>query len=110
VVFNKVARARFERCRWGELVRHLGRDPSFPEKLLISRIISVEWWLLKTDDRIDRGLELSGHDIRGRLAAETRLRLDLVAFGLEPLHGNPVSPQETLQYYLASRRRADNED
>jgi hypothetical protein len=84
VVFNKQSRTRFARNRWGELVRHLGRDPSFPEKLIINRIVAIEWELLRTDAKIDRGDELSGHDIRGRLAAENRLRLDLVALGLEP--------------------------
>jgi hypothetical protein len=95
VVFNKQSHTRFERNRTGELIRHLRRHPSFPELLLIGRIVSVEWWLLRTDARIDAGIELSGHDIRGRLAAENRLRLDLVALGLQaPTAGNPLTATE----------------
>jgi hypothetical protein len=81
--FNKITRSRFERIRAAELARHLGRPLSYPEKILVTRIVAIEWELLKTDAKLDEGKELSGHDIRGRLAAETRLRLDLVALGLQ---------------------------
>jgi hypothetical protein len=56
------------------LLGHLGRPATVPEKLIIRRICSIEFWLMRTDARLDGGLELSGHDIRGRLAAEQRLR------------------------------------
>jgi hypothetical protein len=102
VVFNKLARSRFERQRWGELTRHLGRSPSFPERILITRIISVEWWLLKIDAKLDRGEELTGFDIRGRLAAENRLRLDLQAFGLQP----PKAPAPSLVKQLLADRES----
>ena len=91
-VFNARSKARFERMRGGEIVRHLGREPSFPERLLINRVISLEWWLLKADHQIDSGRELSAHDVRGRLAAETRLRLDLSALGLTPREPSPALP------------------
>jgi hypothetical protein len=87
-VFNQQSRGRFERERISELIRHLGRMPTYPEKIIMDRICRVEWELRRTDARLDAGHELSGHDIRGRLAAETRLRLDLLALGLEP--GKPV--------------------
>jgi hypothetical protein len=99
--FNKITRARFERNRIGELVRHLGRLPSYPEKIIIDRICSVEWELRRTDAKLDAGHELSGHDIRGRLAAENRLRLDLVALGLQPKA--PRAP--TLAETMAEARR-----
>jgi hypothetical protein len=81
-VFNRLSRTRFERIRAAELARHLGRSLSYPEKILITRIISIEWELLRTDAKLDAGITLSGHDIRGRLAAENRLRLDLQALGM----------------------------
>jgi hypothetical protein len=65
--------------RTAELIGHLGRPPSYPEQLIIDRIVNLEWWLRRLDARLDAGEDLSGHSIRGRLAAETRLRLDLAA-------------------------------
>jgi hypothetical protein len=95
--FNRVSRTRFERNRIGELVRHLGRPATFPERIIINRIVAIEYELLRTDAKLDRGEELSGHDIRGRLAAENRLRLDLVALGLE---ARPVvtGPKDAAEY------------
>jgi len=65
-------------------MRSLGREPSSPERILISRIIMVEWELRRLDARMDAGDELSGHAMRARLAAENRLRLDLRELGLRP--------------------------
>jgi hypothetical protein len=77
--FTARTKARFGVDRTAELVGHLGRAPSYPEQLIIDRIINLEWWLRRLDARLDAGEELSGHAIRARLAAETRLRLDLAA-------------------------------
>jgi hypothetical protein len=41
-IFNKRSRQRFERDRTAQLIRHLGREPSFPERLLIARVARVE--------------------------------------------------------------------
>jgi hypothetical protein len=103
LVFNKGSRTRHARNRWGELMRRLGRDPTYPEKLIINRIIAIEWELLRTDARIDAGIELSGHDIRGRLAAETRLRLDLVALGLQPPGETVLDPLEAMRRHAERR-------
>jgi len=89
-VFNRVSRTRFERNRLGELARHVGRPLSFAEKIIANRICAIEWELLRTDAKLDAGHELSGHDIRGRLAAENRLRLDLQALGMQPQ--KPAAP------------------
>lgn len=70
--------------------------------LLIQRIIAVEWELRRQDAKIDQGEELSGHAIRGRLAAENRLRLDLQALGLRPTAA--TAKPETLSDYVGSRR------
>jgi hypothetical protein len=107
--FSRRSQQRFARNREAALLRHLGREPSYPEKIIISRIIRVEWELVKTDAKLDAGKELSGHDIRGRLAAENRLRLDLVALGLQPA----TTPQPSLEQVLAgiaARRSAEPED
>jgi hypothetical protein len=98
--FNRRSRQRFTANRTAELIRHLGRQVSYPEKLLIARICSIEYWLRGLDARIDRGDELSGFAIRGRLAAETRLRLDLRDLGLAPR----PPPQETFADHIASLR------
>jgi hypothetical protein len=81
--FNKRSRQRFERDRTAQLARHLGREPTYPERILISRIVAVEWDLRRLDHRLDVGEELSGHAMRARLAAENRLRLDLRELGLK---------------------------
>jgi hypothetical protein len=84
-VYNKRSRQRFARDRTAQLIRHLGRPPSYPERILISRIVAVEWDLKRIDARLDHGEELSGHAMRARLAGETRLRLDLRELGLQPV-------------------------
>lgn len=95
-VFNKESRRRFALARRRALAAHLGRPPSYPEQIIISRLIALEWWLRRLDARIDDGEELSGHAIRGRLAAENRLRLDLQALGLAPAEARPMTPAEAL--------------
>src|SRR5512135_3488171 len=83
-VFNRRSRVRFGQERTLALIAHLGREPSYPERIIISRIVTIEWELLRQDARLDAGDELSGHATRARLAAENRLRLDLQALGLQP--------------------------
>jgi hypothetical protein len=100
--FNKQSKQRFERNRLGELVRHLGREPSYPEKIILSRVVAIEWDLVRTDSRLDAVEEPSGHLLRARLASETRLRLDLAALGLKPT----APPKMTLDDYLAQKASA----
>jgi hypothetical protein len=97
LAFTKQARERFARNRRQVLREHLGRDPTFPEQIIIGRCIALEWELLRQDAKLQRGEELSGHDIRGRLAAENRLRLDLMMLDRTP-HRHSATPtwQETL--------------
>src|SRR5512142_2720811 len=83
-VFNRRSRIRFGQERTLALIAHLGREPSYPERIIISRIVTIEWELLRQDARLDAGDELSGHAMRARLAAENRLRLDLQSLGLQP--------------------------
>jgi hypothetical protein len=101
--YNKRSRQRFERDRWTQLLRHLGREPSYPEKILISRIVAVEWDLVRIDRRLDLGEEVSPYAMRNRLAGENRLRLDLQALGLKPV----APPQESLAEYLSRQQAAE---
>jgi hypothetical protein len=94
--FNKRSRQRFERDRVAELTRGLGREPSYAERILISRIVAVEWDLRRIDAKLDAGDELSGHMMRARLAAENRLRLDLRELGLKPTPPKAPSLAEVL--------------
>ncbi len=100
------AKKRFCANRRAELVRHLGRAPSYPERLIIERICSIEFWLRSLDVRIDQGDELSGHAIRGRLAADTRLRLDLRELGLAPTPSPPAEIREVLYTIVDPREDA----
>jgi hypothetical protein len=112
-IFNRTTKPRFVRDRTAALIRHLGRVPSYPERIIIARIVAIEWDLRRTDAKLDEGKELSGHDIRGRLAAETRLRLDLVALGLHPGAAEPGDPMAAFHAHLArsaARRSADPDD
>ena len=99
-VFNHRSRKRFSHERTLALVAHLGRPPSYTEKILISRCIANEWDLRKLDDRLDRGEELSGHAARLRLALENRLRLDLRELGFAP-RPPPVRTLEDVKAELA---------
>jgi hypothetical protein len=83
-VFNSRTRQRFLLDRTTELIRHLGRDPSYAARVLIARAAANEWDLRKLDARLDSGGELSGHAARLRLALENRLRLDLRDLGVKP--------------------------
>jgi hypothetical protein len=87
--YTKRTRLRFERDRTVELIRHLGREPSYPERIIIARCVGIEWELRRLDAKIDSGDELSGHALRARLAGENRLRLDLQALGLRPAAAKP---------------------
>jgi hypothetical protein len=109
-VFSKRTRNRFINDRTGELISHLGRDPTFPEKLLVNRIISLEWWLCRLDSRIDAGEELSGHAIRGRLAGEQRLRLDLQALGIGPREAPKPAPRHAGPKPKPAAARYDPDD
>ncbi len=100
--FNKRSRQRFTANRIAALTRHLGREPSYAEQILICRIVQLEWQLRRQDAQIDEGRELSGHAMRARLAAENRLRLDLRELGLK----GAQPPEPSLDAYLASKRAA----
>src|SRR5438874_6762964 len=114
-VFNRVSKARFTRNRLGELARHVGRQMTFAERIVVNRIVSLEWWLYRLDARIDAGEDLSAHAVRARLAAENRLRLDLAALDHKPLNSRAAiliraiaeKPPDALDYgkAVASTRR-----
>lgn len=96
--FNARSKQRFFRHRRGELITHCGGQPSRTELVLIERVIRNEWDLLRLDSKMDE-TELSGHDMRTRLAMENRLRLDLRAIGLKAA----APPVPTLAEYLAGK-------
>ncbi len=80
-VFNRQARLRFVKDRARHLVEHLGREPSYPERLVIARIAADEWFLRLSDARLERDGELSAPAMQARTAAEVRVRRDLKALG-----------------------------
>jgi hypothetical protein len=99
--FNRVSRARFARERIRQLTAHLGRPPSYAERILLDRLVANEWDLRRLDRRLDQGEELSPSSGRLRLALENRLRLDLVALGLRP----QPQPQMSLDEHLRMLER-----
>jgi hypothetical protein len=104
--YNRRSRQRFAAARTTELVRHLAHEPSFPQRIIISRIIAIEFELRKYDDAIADGVELSGHALRARLAAENRLRLDLVALGMGPRPPRAMTLADLKRGILAERGEA----
>jgi hypothetical protein len=100
--FSRRTRLRFAADRRAELARHLGRAPSYAERILIDRIIANEWDLRRLDAKLDAGEELSGHALRARLAMENRLRLDLRELGLRGKDATGPSLAE----YLAQKGEA----
>jgi hypothetical protein len=101
--FNKRSKQRFARDRITQLTHHLGRQPSYPERILISRIVAVEWDLKRIDAKLDAGQEISGHAMRARLAGENRLRLDLRELGLAPTAA-PAASLDDISRDIARRR------
>jgi hypothetical protein len=101
--YTKRTRLRFERDRTAELIRHLGREPSYPERIIIARCVGIEWELRRLDAKIDAGDELSGHALRARLAGENRLRLDLRELGMRP--AAPKAPMTLADLRAEANRR-----
>jgi hypothetical protein len=104
-VFNKDSRRRFTRHRVHELIEHLGRAPSYTERILLARIVANEWDLRRLDARLDDGEELSANAARLRLALENRLRLDLREIGFSPPKP-PVPTLDDIRAQIVSEKRA----
>jgi hypothetical protein len=108
-VFNAKSRERFMRRRYRELAIHIGHPPSATERVLLERIVRLQWMLLRMDQRIEEeGLgELSGHAQRAMLAAENRLRCDIALLGLKAAtEVKPLSLAELLKAERARRKFA----
>jgi hypothetical protein len=105
-IFNALSRRRFIAHRKRELRAHLGRTPSIPEQIIIQRVVAIEWDLRRYDAKLESGEDLSGHALRARLAAENRLRLDLVALGLQPRTQSVKPMMDAVEYgrLLAARQ------
>jgi hypothetical protein len=110
--YSRRAKWRFAESRRKAVWAHLGRAPSMTEEILLSRVISLEWQLRQIDAKIDGEIEaLSVTELRDLLrtahSAETRLRMDLTALGMEP-KAPPVDLGETtLDDFLAYREVAE---
>ncbi len=104
-VFNRQSKERFARERRLSLLAHLGRPASYPERLIVARLVAIEWELLRMDARIDAGEVLSGHALRARLAGENWLRLDLQALGLRPAADREPTVDELLAAIHGGKNR-----
>jgi hypothetical protein len=82
-----VAAPGFAANHIAELAGHIARGPSYPERIIIARLIALEFELSKFDAKVDAGEELSGHVSRARLAAENCLRLDRATPAVTPSVG-----------------------
>jgi hypothetical protein len=104
-VFNRRSRMAFVRDQTAALVAHLNREPTYPERILITRIAMTEWQQRRLEARMDAGEELSGHAQRAYNAAGNRLRLDLKALGLQAAQG-AVDPMAAIRQYEAEQAAA----
>ena len=86
-VFNRQSKERFARERRLSLLAHLGRPASYPERLIVARLVAIEWELLRMDARDRCGARFypgtrSGHGSRARNGFVWTFRL--LAFGDSP--------------------------
>lgn len=86
-----------------ELVRHLGGNVSFVQKLLIERLIKIRLQLDSLDDKLTRG-EWTPHDSRTYGGLMNAFRLTAREIGLKPAAVPP--PTKTLAEHLASKQSA----
>jgi hypothetical protein len=103
---NRRSRRRFALDRRRGLIAHLGREPTYPERLLIGRTIALEWLLMRLDARIENGQALTESTFRSRVAAERRLRLDLTALGASPRIGAVAAAAQRTLADLEREERA----
>jgi hypothetical protein len=48
-IFNRTTKSRFLRDRTAALIEHFGREPSYPEQIMIARAVAIEWELRRLD-------------------------------------------------------------
>jgi hypothetical protein len=75
---------RFLRQSEAELVSHLGREPSFGERLLIRRITKATLQLEIFDQKLSDSGWFTAHDARAFSALSNQVRLGLRDLGLKP--------------------------
>lgn len=106
-VFNRLSRQRFVADRTRFLIEHLGRAPSYPERILINRVATTEFDLYRFDAMLDGRGEISTHILEARTAAEARIRRDLKALGLKPGAAATPTLEEAMAEIMA--RKAERE-
>jgi hypothetical protein len=93
--FSARTKARFRRDRENRLIRHLGGTVSDMQRLVIDRIIEVEWSILRLSARSDDA-PLSPHAAREMLAFHSHLRLLCRELGLKPTPPPPPTLAEIM--------------
>jgi len=83
------------------LEKHLGGTPNDMQRLLIERIVEVEWSILRLSARADKA-PLSPHAAREMLAFHNHLRLLTRELGLAP----KAARRQTVEEAMAAAARS----
>ena len=107
---GRSANGRFVRHTKAELLRELGREPTFKEKLLIEQTSIIALQLSLAAEKIDAGAVEGPHDNHQMVAWFNCFRRNLVELGLgEPTASKPASyvpdPYEFSRMLDAQRAR-----
>jgi hypothetical protein len=87
---GRTLQGKFARKLESELVNHVGGKPTFPQTLLIRRIVRGTWQLEQLDAKMASG-RWTDHDSRTYGGLSNSLRLALRELGMKPAQSKPKS-------------------
>jgi hypothetical protein len=93
--------AVFLRTVRAELLAHIGREPSVPERLLVEQAAQIRLRIAKTDALYARQPEITQHAGREYLALANALAKILGQLGMRPGQPPPPKPKRGLGAVLA---------
>ena len=104
--YNATTKQRFARDRWRRLIAHLGGSATDVQKILLGRLIDLEWEAARLAARRDEG-KISDHDYRVFMALQNHVRLLGRELGLkaEPKERVPTL-EEVAEQILAEKQKA----
>lgn len=104
-IFTARTKQRFRLDRERRLIKHLGGTVSDIQRLLIERIVEIEWAILRLSARADAA-PLSPHASRELLAFHNHLRLLTRELGLKPAAPRPPSLAEIMAREASAEHEA----
>jgi hypothetical protein len=90
---GRSANGRYVRQTKAELIKHLGRPPTFPERMLIEQTAIIGLRLALAAEKIGAGEVLTINDNNQMIAWQNAFRRNLVELGLEPAPDPSARPR-----------------